>query len=128
MQLHGEGRDHAAALGLEALRTGRLLRGGQRVLWFWCVRAGRCQRTLEVRPERSAAAPGEALRVTVRGYDDQGAGVAVAGATVRLGSSSGSTGADGSAVLTVPSGSGRVRLRASRPGMVQAFPREVRIG
>jgi hypothetical protein len=108
--------------------TGRLLRSGQRVLWFWCVQAGRCQRTLEVRAERTAAAPGEALRVTVRGYDDQGAGVAVAGATVRLGSASATTGADGSALLTVPSEPGRGRLQASRQGMVDAFPREVRIG
>ena len=108
--------------------TGRRLRGGQRVLWFWCVRAGDCQRTLEVRPDRGSAAPGEALRVTVRGYDDQGRGVPVAGASVRLGSATALTGADGAAVLTVPAATGRLDLEAEREGMVPAFSREVRVG
>jgi hypothetical protein len=108
--------------------TGRRLRDGQRVLWFWCVQASRCQRTLEVRPDRASAAPGEALRVTVRGYDDLGRGAAVAGATVRLGAASAVTGADGTAVLTVPAAAGRVDLEAERAGMVPAFPREVRVG
>src|SRR4051812_9289962 len=32
--------------------TGKRLRGGQRVLWFWCTldRSGGCQRTLDARP------------------------------------------------------------------------------
>ena len=34
----------------------------------------RCQRTLEARPDRPTARPGEPLRVTVRGYDDFGHG------------------------------------------------------
>jgi hypothetical protein len=108
--------------------SGPPLRRGSRVLWFWCVRAGACQRTLEVRPERTAAAPGEALRVTVRGYDDQGRGVLVEGATVRLGGATAVTGSDGAAVVTVPSAPGRLSLTAARPGMVRAFPREVRVG
>jgi hypothetical protein len=110
--------------------TGKRIHGGQRITWFWCEQnqAGGCQRTLEVRPDRAGAAPGEALRVTVRGYDDQGKGVAVAGATVRLGSATGVTGADGTAVLTVPAASGRLRLQAERAGMVRAFPREVAVG
>jgi hypothetical protein len=110
--------------------TGKRIRGGQRITWFWCEQdqSGGCQRTLEVRPERASAAPGEALRVTVRGYDDQGHGVAVAGATVRLGSATAVTGADGAAVLTVPAASGTRRLRAERDGMVRAFPREVTVG
>jgi len=107
--------------------TGRRLRDGQRVLWFWCVQASRCQRTLEVRPDRASAAPGEALRVTVRGYDDLGRGAAVAGATVRLGTASAVTGEDGTAALTVPA-AGRVDLEAEHAGMVPAFPREVRVG
>jgi hypothetical protein len=107
--------------------TGRRLRDGQRVLWFWCRRAGDCQRTLGVRPERRAAAPGEALRVTVRGYDDFGRGVAVEGATVRLGGATAVTGADGVAELTVPSTTGRLDLAAERDGMVPAFPAEVRV-
>jgi hypothetical protein len=110
--------------------TGKRIRGGQRITWFWCEQdqSGGCQRTLEVRPERASAAPGEALRVTVRGYDDQGHGVAVAGATVRLGSATAVTGADGAAVLTVPAAAGTLRLQASRDGMVRAFPREVTVG
>src|SRR3954465_2316049 len=75
--------------------TGRRIHGGQRITWFWCElgQSGSCQRTLEVRPERTTATAGEALRVTVRGYDDFGHGVPVAGASVRLGSASATTGA-----------------------------------
>jgi hypothetical protein len=110
--------------------TGRRIHAGQRVTWFWCVLgpSGSCQRTLEVRPQRRTAAPGESLRVTVRGYDDYGSGVAVAGATVRLGSATATTGPHGSAVLTVPARTGRLRVRAERAGMVRAFPREVTVG
>jgi hypothetical protein len=109
--------------------TGKGLRAGQRLLWFWCTldQAQGCQRTLDARPDRSAAAPGEALRVTVRGYDDHGAGVAVAGATVRLGSATAVSGADGVATLTVPAGAGRLRLQATRAGMVRAFPTAVTV-
>jgi hypothetical protein len=109
--------------------TGKRIHGGQRIMWFWCEQnqAGGCQRTLEVRPDRAGAAPGEALRVTVRGYDDQGGGIAVAGAAVRLGSATAVTGADGEAVLTVPAASGTLRLQAERAGMVRAFPREVAV-
>jgi hypothetical protein len=108
--------------------TGRRLRAGQRLLWFWCVRAGRCQRTLEVRPQRDAALPGELLPVAVRGYDDQGDGKAVEGATVRLGAASAVTGPDGVAVLTVPAESGTLELAAERDGLIPAFPEPVRVG
>jgi hypothetical protein len=106
--------------------VGRRLRAGQRVTWFWCEQdaAGGCQRTLETTPDRTTAAPGEALRVKVRGYDDNGRGVAVEGATVRLGAATAVTGADGVAVLTVVDGG---RLQASKDGMVRAFPREVAV-
>jgi len=110
--------------------TGRRIRGGQRITWFWCEleQSGGCQRTLEVRPDRTSAAPGEARRVTVRGYDDQGHGVASAGATARLGSAVAPTAADGTATLTVPATSGTLRLSAERAGMVRSFPREVAVG
>ena len=105
---------------------GRRLRNGARVLWFWCEQgASGCQRTLEARPERSSAAPGETLRVTVRGYDDNGHGVPVEGATVRLGSATAVSGADGVAVLTVVDGR---RLEAFKDGLVRSFPREVAVG
>jgi hypothetical protein len=44
------------------------LRGGERVTWFWCVRAGNCQRSLETR----SVAEGGTLRVIVTAYDDKG--------------------------------------------------------
>jgi hypothetical protein len=120
----------AAADPAGSFGTGHRLRGGQRITWFWCElqSSGSCQRTLEARPDRTSAAPGEALRVTVRGYDDQGKGVTVQGATVRLGSASAVSGADGVAVLTVPAASGTLRLQAERSGMVRAFPRGVAVG
>ena len=105
------------------------LRAGDRVTWFWCVlgSSDSCQRTLEVTPASSSASAGSALRVTVRGYDDSGRGVDVAGATVTLGSASATTAADGTATLTVPAASGRIRLTATHAGMVDAFPREVAV-
>jgi len=109
--------------------TGKRLRDGQTVTWFWCrlKTTGTCQRTLEAVPDRATAAAGETLRVTVRGYDDFGKGIAVAGATVRLSSATAVTGAGGVATLTV-AGSGRQRLQAERAGMVRAFPRVVAVG
>ncbi len=109
--------------------TGKRLRNGQKVTWFWCQlkTTGTCQRTLEAVPDRTDAAAGETLRVTVRGYDDFGKGTAVQGATVRLGSATAVTGAGGVATLTV-AGSGRQRLQAERAGMVRAFPRVVAVG
>ena len=103
--------------------TGRRLRGGDRLLWFWCdaQRSGGCQRTLEAVPDRTAAAAGETVRVTVRGYDDSGRGVPVAGAEVRLGAATALTGADG--VATVPvTQTGQLELTATRAGMVRSFP------
>jgi hypothetical protein len=110
--------------------TGRRIHGGQRITWFWCElqQSGSCQRTLEVRPAHSTAEPGGVLRVTVRGYNDQGNGVAISGATVRLGSATATTGAGGIAVLPVPDTRGTRKLRATRAGTVPAFPREVTIG
>jgi hypothetical protein len=110
-------------------RSGRRLRGGDRLLWFYCraQRTGGCQRTLEATPDRTSAAPGETVRVTVRGYDDQGRGLAVAGATVTLGAATATTDAAGVAQVAVPS-AGRLTLGASRTGMVAAFPGVVRAG
>ena len=49
--------------------TGRTLRAGQRVLWFWCVKDRRdaCQRTLAT----TAHAAAGSVHVIVRGYDEQ---------------------------------------------------------
>jgi len=110
--------------------TGHRIHNGQRITWFWCElqQSGSCQRTLEVRPARTSAAPGETLSVTVRGYNDQGKGVGVQGATVRLGTATATSGLDGIAVLTVPQASGRLSLVAKRAGMVPAFPTTVKVG
>jgi hypothetical protein len=98
------------------------VRAGARLLWFWCeqdIRGG-CQRTLQVQPERRKATPGQSLRVTVRGFDDNGRGTLVEGATVRLGASTAITGPDGVATVTVPVRGGRVT--AERDGMIRSFP------
>ncbi len=65
--------------------------------------------------------------MTVRGYDDSGRGVPVAGATVTLGDAVAVTGADGRASVPVL-GPGRLRLTAEADGMVRAFPVGVRAG
>jgi hypothetical protein len=120
----GGAADPAGSFG-----TGRKLRRGQHVLWFWCVKdaADSCQRTLEVKPARERAEPGAALQVTVRGYDDSGDGVRVEGALVRLGDAAALTGADGAATLTAPA-AGSYRLQAEKPGMVVSFPVRVAVG
>jgi hypothetical protein len=109
--------------------TGRRLRAGDRLLWFWCrtTRSGGCQRTLEAVPERAVVAPGETLRVTVRAYDDAGHAVPAAGAGVRLGTATAVAGADGVASVPVAE-TGRLRLVATAPGAVRSFPGEVRSG
>jgi hypothetical protein len=109
--------------------TGRKLRAGQRVLWFWCVKDRRdaCQRTLEV-SSAAAVAPGAPLAVTVRGYDEDGKGVAVAGATVTLGDATAVTGPDGVATITAPTAAGELALEATKPGLVRSFPRTVEVG
>ena len=107
--------------------TGRRLRSGADVLWFWCVKdAGdSCQRTLEVRPG-GPVTPGAPLRVVVRGYDDNGDGVPVEGATVRLGDQLALSAADGSATLVAPA-TGAETLTADKDGLVPSFPVKVRV-
>jgi hypothetical protein len=98
------------------------LRSGQRVTWFYChLVKGGCQRTLDVRAEPE---PGGII-ATVRGYDDEGRGVAVEGATIRSGGASAFTGPDGSARLAVPSGGHRVV--ASKTGLVRSFAERVEV-
>jgi hypothetical protein len=102
-----------------AFGRGRLKKG-QRVTWFFCrLRDGGCQRTLALtaRPR-----PGT-VSVTVRGYDDEGRGVPVEGATVSAGSVTAVSGADGRATLALPPG--RHRLVAEREGLVRSFGERV---
>jgi hypothetical protein len=109
--------------------TGRQLRAGQQVLWFWCVkdRTDACQRTLET-ASATAVAPGAPLAVTVRGYDEDGMGIPVAGATVTLGDASAVTGPDGVATVVAPAAPGKLALDATKAGLVRSFPRTVEVG
>jgi hypothetical protein len=108
--------------------NGRKLRAGQTLLWFWCVKDARqqCQRTLET-SSAATIAPGAPLAVTVRGYDEQGRGVPVAGATVRLGDATALTGADGVATVAAPAVAGPTALEAVKAGLVQSFPRTIEV-
>jgi hypothetical protein len=106
--------------------NGRLLQSGERVLWFWCVAVGGgCERTLEVATSTSRVSPGGSLGVTVRGYDDEGRSVPVAGATVALGLDSASTGAGGRATVNAPVTPGSYPVSASRQGLVPSFPETI---
>jgi hypothetical protein len=100
--------------------SGRRLRTGERLTWFYCraQSSGGCQRTLEVAPLSGA---GRMLRVRVRGYDDNGRAVAVAGATVSAGAQTAVTGADGTASFPALGAATR-SVQAQRPGMVPSFP------
>jgi hypothetical protein len=103
------------------LGRGRL-RAGQRVTWFYCrLREGGCQRTLEL---AWRADPG-VLVATVRGYDNEGRGVAVEGATVTAGGSSALTDPSGEARLVLPPG--RYRAVAEKQGMIRSFAEGVEV-
>jgi hypothetical protein len=103
------------------------LRSGQKVIWFWCRRAGACQRTLST----SARSSRGRMRAIVTAYDDFGRGRRVAGATVlvrRLGARRRSTirtGRDGTVLIRVTRGR-RYRVDSRRRGIVRGFPTVVR--
>jgi hypothetical protein len=104
--------------------TGRRLRSGDRVLWFWCrLRAGGCQRTLAVtRVGRSTS------RLRVVGHDDAGRARRVAGAVVTVRSrrtgrrASGRTNRRGEVTLRGMNASRGLVVSARRSGMVTAVP------
>lgn len=99
--------------------SGRL-RARQRVTWFFCrIRQASCQRTLEA---KSRAVSG-GLTVSVRGYDDDGRGIAVQGATVRAGAATALTDAAGRATLAIEPGS--YLVRAVKRGLVASFRERV---
>ena len=102
--------------------TGRHLRSGQRVTWFWCVTAGQCQRTLTVRLSARTTDPGATFGVRALAYDDLGRRRNQGGVTVTVAGVSATTDADGLATLTAPAASGRHRVRAAMDGLVPAFP------
>ena len=97
------------------------LRAGQRVTWFYCLRAGDCQRTLEVRARPAAGG----IEAAVRAYDDAGDGVPVEGARVSAGGVTAVTAADGRAQLALPTGTYRVTAR--KDGLVRSFTERVEV-
>jgi hypothetical protein len=97
------------------------LRAGQRVTWFYCVRAADCQRTLGVRTTPMAGG----IVATVRGYDDAGDGVPIEGATVSASGVTGLTAADGRVQMVLPPGTHR--LVARKDGLVRSFTERVEV-
>jgi hypothetical protein len=97
------------------------LRAGQRVSWFYCVRAADCQRTLSVR----ATAMADGIVATVRGYDDAGDGVPIEGAEVTASGVTGLTAADGRVQIALPPGTHR--LVARKDGLVRSFTERVEV-
>lgn len=104
---------------------GVALRSGQRVIWFWCRRAGACQRTLAMQVPRSVRR-GERFRVVVRGYDDFGRGRRVRRAVVRYDGRVARTNRRGVAVLRALR-PGSLRLVGTRRGMIRSFPSVVSV-
>lgn len=97
------------------------LRAGQRVTWFYCVRGGDCQRTLEVKASPVASG----IVASVRGYDDAGDWIPIEGATVSASGVAGVTGADGRVLLSLPPGTHR--LVARKDGLVRSFSERVEV-
>ncbi len=106
--------DPAGAFG-----NGRL-RAGQRVTWFYCrLRNASCQRTLAAAPAVEAGG----VTVTVRGYDDDGEAVPVAGAKVSAGGTEAETDSAGRATVVLAPGT--YRVRAEKAGLVPSFRERV---
>ncbi len=97
------------------------LRAGQRVTWFYCLRAADCQRTLEVRATPMAGG----IAATVRGFDDVGDGVPIEGATVTASGVTGLTAEDGRVQIALPPGTHR--LVARKDGLVRSFTERVEV-
>jgi hypothetical protein len=97
------------------------LRVGQRVRWFYCVRAADCQRTLTV----SATPMAGGIVARVRGYDDAGDGVPIEGAEVTASGVTGLTAADGRVQMALPPGTHR--LVARKDGLVRSFTERVEV-
>jgi hypothetical protein len=97
------------------------LRAGQRVTWFYCVRATDCQETLALRVEPMTGG----IVATVRGYNDAGEGVPVEGARVSAAGVTGLTAADGRVQIALPSGVHGVIAR--KEGLVRSFKERVEV-
>ena len=108
--------------------TGKRLRAGDRLLWFWCKRGSQgCQRTLEVTPADTTVAPAAQVTYTVRGYDDLGRAKVVKGAAVSVDGRLVTTDAAGRATVVAPSVRGAAPVFATAKGMADAFPAKVTV-
>ncbi len=97
-----------------AFGNGRL-RGGQRVTWFYCrLRGGSCQRTLRLSFRRES----NGVVALVRGDDDQGRPVPVAGVRVTGGALDLTTDSSGRTPVFASEGQA---LRARKQGLVASF-------
>jgi hypothetical protein len=120
--------DRAGTIGA-ADPTGRRLRAGDRVVWFYCMldaASKGCQRTLRVLDPDAVGAPGAVLPVSVLAYDDARRSIPASGAHVTLGAAGALAGPDGVASLTVPA-PGIHALAASLPGAVPSFPIRIKV-
>ena len=97
------------------------LRSGQQITWFYCVRAADCQRTLGL----TASVFRGGVAAEVRGYDDAGDGIPIAGATVTASGVSGVTDAEGRVQLELHTGF--QRLVARKDGLVRSFTKLVEV-
>ena len=108
-----------AAPSFGAGDPGGRLHAGEQLLWFWCLRASSCQRTLSL----TSQVRGGMDQFHVIGYDDNGHGRSVSGATVHIGSQKMVTNAHGwvSAALKP----GNYQVFATKSGLVRSFPSRV---
>jgi hypothetical protein len=97
------------------------LRAGQRVTWFYCLKAADCQRTLGL----TASVFRGGVAAEVRGYDDAGDGIPIAGATVTASGVTGVTDAEGRVQLELHPGF--QRLVARKDGLVRSFTKLVEV-
>ena len=94
---------------------------GSAITWFYCVRAADCQRTLGL----TASVFRGGVAAEVRGYDDAGDGIPIAGATVTASGVSGVTDAEGRVQLELHTGF--QRLVARKDGLVRSFTELVEV-
>ncbi|HEV3000571.1 MAG TPA: hypothetical protein VGW75_07520 [Solirubrobacteraceae bacterium] len=102
------------------------IRSGAEVVWFWCREANRCQRSLRIHGERRVR-PGGRLRMRIRGYDDYGRSRVIRGAVVSVAGRRVRTNRRGLAYVRMPRRRGLYRMRASKRGLVPAFPVGIRV-
>jgi hypothetical protein len=102
------------------------IRNGRTVTWFYChfdEREGGCQRTLAT---VANVADDRTVTVRVTGYDDNGRGQAVPGATVHAGETTATTDATGVARFTMAPGA--YELFADKAGTIRSFPVDLVVG